>query len=559
MLSTNGPSVILRDYQNYAVDTLWNYFHENTGNPLCLMPTGTGKSLVIGGLTKRAFFTYPGQRWIMATHVEKLVDQNADKLLRLWPQAPLGIHSEGLRRRDVHQDIIYGGIQSMIHNVELFGFRDILLVDEAHLIGPNEATMYIKFIRALMIRNPKLKVIGFTATGFRLGFGMLTDWDARDDEGPKGIFTDVAVDLTTMAAWDRFFAEDYLVPPIPHRTETRIDASNVGINTATGDYKQGELEKLMDTKGVIMPACREMVRAGEHRRCWLIFNAGNAKADETAEILRSYGINAASMHTGVPKKERDRRWAAFKAGELRALTNNNMATTGVDHPPIDMIGMLRPTISTGLWVQMLGRGTRPYPEGNKINCLVLDFARNVEKLGPINDPNIPKKKGQGGGDVPIKLCIAETTRGDVCGAYNHISARFCIECGSPFEIKEKLVPQLSGAELVRSSIPETKWFNVNRAVYQRHTSRNSGNEMIRVDYTCGVKLWQEYIDFEATASGFKHRTHEWWRRRYNENEQPVPQLNEAALEVLWRHPPRTPARIKIWTNTKFPEIVGTEF
>jgi DNA repair protein RadD len=154
-----------RYYQSEAVQSLYDYFGSGKdGNPLVLMPTGTGKSVVIADFVRSVIKQWPGQRVIIATHVKELVSQNHSKMLETWPEAPAGIHSAGLSQRDVIFPVIFGGIQSMVKNAAKFGHRDLLLVDEAHLISGKDTSNYGKFISILKAINPALKIIGFSAT-----------------------------------------------------------------------------------------------------------------------------------------------------------------------------------------------------------------------------------------------------------------------------------------------------------------------------------------------------------------------------------------------------------
>jgi DNA repair protein RadD len=165
------------------------------------------------------------------------------------------------------------------------------------------------------------------------------------------------------------------------------------------------LQAAVDDADITYRALTEAVQIGQSRRSWTAFASGIDHAIHIAEMLRgTFGIDAAEVHSKMPEKERDRRIEAYKRGELRCIVNKDILTTGFDHPPIDLILMLRPTMSTGLWVQMLGRGTRPYDPAvhgylpgfptKKYDCCVLDYAGNTRRLGPINDPVIPKPKGQ---------------------------------------------------------------------------------------------------------------------------------------------------------------------
>lgn len=523
-----------RWYQEEAVESLYSYFQTNTGNPVIALPTGTGKSIVIGKFIQRALTDYARQRILMLTHVKELVEQNAAKLTQLWPMAPLGVYSAGLNRRDTAMPIIYGGVASVVNCIELFGHRDLLIVDECHLISPKNDTMYGEIITKLKTVNKHLKVIGLSATPFRLGQGLITD---------GGIFTDICYDQTGVEAFNRLIAEGYLSPLIPKRTRVELDVSDVGMNN--GEFAAGQLQAAVDKEEVTYAALREMVEFGYDRQSWLIFASGVEHAEHIAQMLSSFGVSCAAVHSKLSQTERDARIAAFKRGELRALSNNNVLTTGFDHPPVDLIGMLRPTMSPGLWVQMLGRGTRPSPETGKSNCLVLDFAGNTRRLGPINDPVIPKRKGKGTGEAPVRIC-------DACGCYNHASARTCIACGEVFTFQTKIVGAAATDELLRSDLPVVEYFDVSRVIYNRHQKEGSP-ATIKVSYFCGMQKFDEWVCFEhAGFAGKKAR--DWWRQRHTGE---PPNTTDEVLQIVSTL--RVPRRIRVWVNKKYPEVLSYEY
>lgn len=564
-----------RWYQQEAVQALFDYFAKNPGwdntgkpvkrNPLICLPTGTGKSHVIADFIKRAMQVHPGTRVFMATHVKELIRQNAAKLQEAWPLAPLGIYSAGLKSREAFQPIIFGGIQSSVGKFPLFGKRDLLIIDEAHLVGTNADTSYLNFIAELTGTaegiprnspnvNPYLKVIGLTATRYRLGLGCLTNGN---------IFTDIAYDLCTIEGFNRLIAEGYLVPPVPKKTQTQLDVSNVKLSN--GEFAQGELQAAVDKSDVTFSALREVVNEGANRQSWLIFASGVEHAVHIADMLNtSFGISTGVVHSNTkdyPRtdKENSDDLLAWKQGKLRAIVNMNALTTGVDHPACDLIGMLRPTMSTGLWVQMLGRGTRPFP--GKTNCLVLDFAGNTRRLGPINDPVIPKLKGQGApGDAPVRICPQ-------CNTYNHASARFCIVCGVEFTFQEKLSARASEAALIRSDLPQVEYFDVQRMVIAPHLSKRSGLGSIKVAYYCaGVvgRTFYEYINVESPTGFVKHKSRDWFRQRYHYSgnlltwgDSDVPATNAEILALA--NELRPPKKIRVWINKQIPDILGYEF
>lgn len=526
----------LRYYQEDAIQSVFDYFASAAGNPLIAMPTGTGKSVVIGEFARRVLTTWPNQRIMMLTHVKELIEQNAKKLTELWPLAPVGIYSAGLKQRDNGLPIVYGGIGSVYKNESIFGHRDLLLIDEAHLLGQSDSSMYQKTIAAMKEINPLLKVIGLTATPYRLGQGLLTD---------GGLFTDFCYDITGPSAFNRLIAEGYLVPLIPKRTQTEIDVSNVSM-ASNGDYQKAALQTA--TQKVTYAALQELCYYGADRRCWLVFAAGVDNAESAAEMLRSLGVSAAAVHTKISDSERDARISAFKRGELRAIVNNNVLTTGFDHPPIDLIGMLRPTLSPGLWVQMLGRGTRPSLETGKRECLVLDFARNTARLGPINDPVKPRKKGDGEpGDAPVKICPE-------CGIYNHASSRNCIVCGFEFPRETKIYGTASTQELIRNELPQVEWIEVNWVLYQLH-QKNGKPDSIKVSYHCGLRRFNEWIALEHGGLPAK-KARDWWRKAHWQGAEPPVTTAEALAR---RDELRQPSRVKVWLNKEHPEVLSHEY
>lgn len=540
---------IPRWYQEEAIYQIFDYFQKgNCGNPVVAMPTGTGKSFVIANFIRDIFLSWPNQRIIMLTHVKELIEQNAEKLLSVWSNAPLGIHSAGLNSRESIMPIIFGGVQSAAKymqkeiekndgkpwHLKHFGHRDLVLIDECHLLSPKEDSQYQYIINELLKINPYLKVIGFTATPYRMRQGMITD---------GGLFTDICYNLTTIEAFNRLIAEGFICPLIPKRTNTEIDISNVGLTG--GEFNSKQLQIAVDKDEITFNAVREMVELGYNRKAWLVFAAGIQNAEHIASMLESFGIEAVASHSKLKPKENDERIKAFKCGEIRALVNNNKFTTGFDYPAIDLIGMFRPTLSPGLWVQMLGRGTRPSPETGKENCLVLDFAGNTRRLGPINDPTIPRKPGKGGGDAPVRIC-------EICGVYNHASARYCINCGTEFTFENKLSFEASTKELLRSDLPIVKYFDVQKVIYNLHEKAGKPPS-IKVNYFCGLQMFTEFVGLEHSGYMSK-KARNWWRLRHRE--EPPPTTYEALQRVSEL---RTPSKIRVWVNKKYPEVLSAEW
>ena len=523
----------LRPYQLVGLQAIWNYYSSGkTGNACIAWPTGTGKSAVPAVFIKETMKLWPSQKFLMITHVKELIAQNAEVLKYIWPEAPLGLHSAGLGQREYHYPIIFGGIQSMIKNAAYFGHRDIVFIDECHLISQDDNSQYLTFLATMKQINPNLKVIGMSATPFRMGQGLITD---------NGLFTDIVHDLTGLTAFNKLIEDGYIAPLVPRRTKTEISVEGVGI--AKGEYIQKQLQIASDTDELNYAIVKEIVEAGQDRQSWLIFASGIEHAEHLSSLINSFGIRSTAVHSKQDSKYNDSAISAFRNNDLRSIVNYGKLTTGFNHPAIDLIGMVRATLSVPLWIQMLGRGTRPCD--GKENCLVLDFAHNTPRLGCINDPIIPKKKGEGTGEIPVKICEA-------CGVYNHARVRFCCNCQNEFKFEVKIVARPGTEELIKSDEPIIETFEVNKVIYNAH-NKISSPPMLKVSYMCGMHLFKEYVCLEHEGyAGRKAR--DWWRKVHSSE---APKTTKDALQFVSQL--RAPKRVKVWLNRKYPEILSREF
>ncbi|MGE4486332.1 MAG: DEAD/DEAH box helicase [Synergistaceae bacterium] len=536
--------IVPRDYQAAATKSIWDYFiNGNTGNPVVAMPTGVGKSIVIGDFLRGACQTYPSTKALMLTHVKELILQNAKAVRRMWPEVQLGINSAGIGRREFRQQIVCGGIASVRNSARAFGRVDLVLIDECHLVSPNGNTMYMRFLQDLKDVNPHVKVIGFSATPYRLKQGYVTD---------GGIFTDVCFDNTRLDDFNTLIAQGYLAPLIPKATDLELDLTDVKIQA--GEYNQGQLQDTVDKEAITEAALDELCDAGRDRKSWMIFGSGVQHIEHIVDSLDRRNIDVAAVHSKMPSKQRDEAIAAFKKGEIRCIVNMGVLTTGFDHPPLDLIGMLRPTQSPGLWVQMLGRGTRP-AEG-KNNCLVLDFAGNTARLGPINDPVIPKKPGAGGGgEAPVKLCPQ-------CNTYHHTAVRVCDYelpdgslCGYVFPIQSKLQANASNKELIKKSYPIVEDFRVDKLVYNVH-QKAGRPDALKIKYYCGYRFFTYYLCFEHGGYAAK-KSRDWWRNMLQDRNAATPSSTQEAIALIEQLP--VARWIRVHTNKTYPEILQFTF
>jgi DNA repair protein RadD len=452
----------LRDYQQRSIDELYAWFNAgHEGNPCMVLPTGSGKSHIVAALCKDALQQWPETKVLMLTHVKELISQNAEKMREHWQNAPLGIYSSSLKKKQLGEPITFAGIQSVRDKAHQLGHIDLVIIDECHLVSHKNEGGYRNLLSDLSVINPRLRVIGLTATPYRLNHGLITDKPA--------LFDDMLMPVTI----EYLISKGFLCTLKSKMTKTKLDTSEV--HKRGGEFIESELQAAVDTDDKNKDVVSEVIRLAGDRKAWLFFCAGIDHAEHVKDMLISKGITAECVTGKTPQAQRDRIIADYKAGKIRALTNANVLTTGFDYPDIDLIAMLRPTMSCSLYVQMAGRGMRP--KSHTDHCLVLDFAGVVETHGPITNVKPPNKKEPGKeGEAPVKVC-------DECAELVAISAKVCPACGHRFPEPEEAdlnsILKLRNDDIMGiegSEMEVTSWN------WRKHTSKASGKEMLAVTY-----------------------------------------------------------------------------
>lgn len=447
---------MLRDYQQKTIDMLYEWLTNNDGNPCLVLPTGSGKSHIVASLCKNAVQEWPNTRVLMLTHVKELIEQNAEKMRLHWKNAPMGIYSSSLNKRELSEPITFAGIQSVRNRHIQIGHIDLCIVDECHLISHKEEGGYRKLISELLLLNPAMRVVGLTATPYRLGHGLITD---------KPALFDALIEPVTI---EELIIKGHLAPL--RSKVTRKKLSTEGVHKRGGEFIESKLQAAVDTQDNNENVVDEVISLAIDRKAWLFFCAGVEHANHIKNVLISRGIIAECITGMTTQHDRKRILEEYKAGKIKALTNCDVLTTGFDYPDIDLIAMLRPTMSPSLYVQMAGRGLRP--KSHTDHCLVLDFAGVVETHGAITNVIPPKKHGDGNGEAPIKIC-------DNCHEIVHASAKICPACEEPFPIHEKDPLKLHDVDIMGIhgtdlTVKDWKW--------SKHISKASDKEMLKITY-----------------------------------------------------------------------------
>lgn len=486
----------LRPYQQEAVEAIYRHMRERDDNPCVVIPTGGGKTPVMATVCRDAVGRWNGRVLILA-HVKELLEQAREKLHQVAPEMWMktGVYSAGLKRRDTEHPIIIAGIQSVYKRAcELDAF-DLVIIDEAHMIPPDGEGMYRTFLKDARKVNPNLRVIGLTATPFRMTSGMIC--------APDNVLNHICYEVGVR----ELIVQGWLCPLITKAAREKIDTS--GLHVRAGEFVAGEVEDLMDTDNLVEAACREIVEKTRNRKAVLIFAAGVRHGEHIAGTLRAkYDAEVGTVFGDTLDFVRDRMISDFKAWKLKYLVNVNVLTMGFDAPNIDCVAMVRPTLSPGLYYQMVGRGFRLH-EGKK-DCLVLDFGGNVLRHGPVDAIRIKNSAAEGDEEAPAKEC-------PMCQSVIAAGYSTCPDCGYDFPPpKERTHDATATAADILSGQITTTEYAVQETFYAVHHKKGAPDtapRTMRVDYRIGFNLFQsEWICFEHDGWARK-KAEDWWRRR----------------------------------------------
>lgn len=395
-------TITLRPNQIEAADAVEDAFRNGIDRPLVDSCVGSGKSLIMAELSRRAIER--GERVIIGAHTRELVEQNAKACRDMGLQ--VGINAASLHERTWRKPVISAAIQSVYKSAASFGPIGLFLGDEAHLWPHAESGMYRGLVRDLGVQ----RAAGFSGTVFRLQGGSLV-------EGEGAPFEKVVYRYSILDG----IRDGYLVPAFSAPAVDKIDPSKLRTRQGefTGDSQDAQMLELMDNH------IAQMVVHGEHRRAWLVFEASTKSAKAMAARLNAWGIPTGLVLGDTPAGERTSIVAAYRTGQLRCLVNQGCLTTGFDEQRVDLLVMRRRTKSLGLYIQMTGRLLRTIG-GNidasiaagKADGIVLDFAGNIDQHGPLDF-------------IRPKETAARLVSCEECGKRNAAASMKCWSCDAP--------------------------------------------------------------------------------------------------------------------------------
>jgi len=500
--------MIPRPYQVAALEALHAHVCTKDTNPCVVLPTGSGKSLVMGWSVKKWKEDHPPFRAIILAHRRELIEQNVAELKRMYPEGDIGVFSAGLGKRDYDASLLFGSIDSVYRRAGDFAPWNAIIVDEAHRIPFRGEGKYRKFINESKRFSPDLRVIGWTATPWRMAGGRICH--------PDHILNEVCYEAKLLD----LIAGGYLCS-----LRTKVGSTQPtldGVKKSGGDYVISNLAKVTNRNDVVRAAIAEAVQIinAESRAGVIFFCVNIEHCILVSQTLAEYGLYAPVVTSRTPEWERVEVARQFKARQIRSICNVNVYTEGFNATHVDCIVLLRPTLSAGLYSQMVGRGLRV--DSDKKDCLVLDFAHCIDEHGPVD-----LLGGNSTRTIVCSICKEAFSRAiGACPACGWVIPKKEIERLESIETKRRLHDAHVSTRSILSGEPEI--CKVDQVYVNRHCKPGSPDS-VRVQYRCGLRTFVEWVCLDHKGySG--ERAQQWWRERFC-NHQSVT-VNEALGNLL---------------------------
>lgn len=426
-------SINLRYYQREAIACA---LKEKNG--ILVLPTGSGKSLVIAGICKEI-----KEPILILQPSKEILEQNFEKI-KAFTDEDIGIYSASLGVKEIHR-ITLATIGS-IKDIEKFKHFKVILIDEAHLVR-SDAGRYCD----LILQIKPTKIIGLTATPYRLkNTRMGSQWRFLHRTRPK-IFDKIIYVYQIKKAF-----EDGFLCPLNYYSQP-YDTSRLKVSG--NDYDENSVATHNAEVGLHNKVL-EVLKENLHLKHFLIFVNTIKEAYLVADKLIGFGFTGYVVEAKTKKADRELILSEFKSGKIKFVVNVSTLTTGFDFPALDCVITIRPTMSLALFYQMMGRGIR-IAEGKK-SCAIFDLVDNRKTFGDLMTYEIEGEGAQTGlknskgwlikpSFVPVKLEIKQKSgwelpfgkyKGNDIGAVPTNYLEYCRDNFADFKYKNEFNKEL---------------------------------------------------------------------------------------------------------------------
>ena len=518
----------LRPYQKDALDSILKDVRESQ-SVLLQAGCGAGKTIITAALIKHCMERYKMRIGFLA-HREQLIRQTKDKLLKVWPEGEqaIGVACSSVSQKvELERPVIIGSPQTMARRLNDMPPLNLLIVDECHRLPPkNKESQYRSLIDNIMSVYPQLRLVGVTATPYRLGHGYI--YGDKCKEGEENWFDELTYKISIKELVDEGFL-------VPYRAFVADEPDLSGVKKTGGEFCLGDLGNKMSETLQLESAVKAVNDYASDRQHIVVFAVTIAHAEALSEAFRAAGYSSVTVHSKQPHDERMANLEAFDKGAVRVVCNVGVLTEGWDSTGVDCMVMCRPTMSPALYVQMIGRGLRLH-EGKK-DCLLLDLSNNWERHDDPNNPIVT----WGRGEQPAKT----QKKCPNCNAIIPINKPVCPECG--YEFKTDVKPKkyndtrmtLGEVNTVFTTLspygPQTA--SVCSSLFEDFTSKR-GNRMLRLIMYClpeGAtipKTVYDYWDLEGQGSAYgRTKARDKWRT-LSVNDEPPPETIDEAMDRI---------------------------
>ena len=536
----------LRPYQISALETLDKDLQ--TGHVVLFQAVmGAGKTFTLCRLIAR-YFKDTNRNFLILAHKKELVEQFQDTFNKMTdvPFSDIGICCAGLGKKNLHKRITIGTIQSFINVLDDYKGCSLLVIDEAHRISVGTDSQYDQVINGLQNKNKNMRIVGCTATVGRLGHGYI--YGNKCAKGAINLFPK----LNYQIKYSTLLKQGYLVElrgKIAHADCLETDLMDVETH---GDYVLNQLGEVMSREIHLRTAVEAIHKHCADYEMICIFCTTIQHAEKLKDII---GDKCTIIHSQLSPLEREINLQKWKSGEKRICTSINILSEGIDIPRLQCLVMARPTLSSTMYLQSVGRVLRLH-EG-KDHGFLLDLTDNTGRFGVDLDNvkiGIPKavKKEILKQDKLCKLCPS-------CEREVFISLKACPYCGFEWPVAEIIeanhIPELKDVQFQEKVETAPAWYNVRDMFIEIHESRKNGKFLGKIEFECGLfqaNLWLCFSDFYSGYAVTKAK--EKWDMLAGHI--PFP---ESVREFVEYQNIVQPKRILVTTHTEYPDILEMEF
>lgn len=420
-------SILLRDYQQTAIESVRNEFRAGHRSVLLVAPTGAGKTVMFSYITQGAMRL--GKRVMIMAHRVELVEQISQTLKDF--EVAHGFIAAGYPQHP-SRSVQVASIQTLIRRTAAHHPPDIIVVDEAHHATAKNT------IGKILAAYPRARVLGVTATPIRLS-----------GEGLGETFASMVLGPTVSE-----LIEAGALSPVTVYAPPTMDTSL--LHTRAGEFIHSEVSALVDKPKITGSAVEHYRRLADRKRAVAFCVSVDHARNVAAEFTRA-GYSAMYVDGTMERSSRADAVARFKQGKIHVLTSCDLISEGFDCPGIEVGISLRPTASTGLWLQQVGRCLRVFDGKDK--ALVLDHAGNTLRHGLPTDDRAwtlegrerSSRAGKKDDVVSVRVCPN-------CFSADKAGKPACVHCGHVYPIVGRKLTEVEGElqEVKKAASPERR-------------------------------------------------------------------------------------------------------